>query len=450
MSFSSPAFLFWFLPAFFLIYYAAAPRWRNLLLLAGSLTFYAAGGGGGFALLLVGSTVFHYAAARILAGKEEPARRRILLVTLGADLLLFAFFRYLCPKLGLSAMQPIGISFYLFQCAAYAIDVSRGTVAAEVNLLDFTAFVTAFPQLTMGPICRYADLRPALKHRVLYRFNLEQGFQTFVIGLSFKVVLADNLAALWASIERIGFDSISTALAWLGVFGYSFQLYFDFAGYSLMAVGLGQMLGLPIPHNFNFPYVARSVSEFFRRWHISLGLWFRDYVYIPLGGSRNGTARTLLSLLAVWLFTGLWHGLSLHFALWGLVLFALIALERFCLHSVLERRCVLSHCYVIFVIPLTWMLFKLPDLRSIGQYFTTLFCFFKKSEFVYGDDFLKHFSTYWWVFALSVLCSLPVTERFYERHREKAFFYIPLLLLFWYDVFMIARTGSNPFLYGRF
>ena len=221
----------------------------------------------------------------------------------------------------------------------------------------------------MGPILRWREWRGALKERTITREDVFSGFELFVVGLCFKVLLADQLAPLWASLERIGYEYLSTPLAWLGAVSYSLQLYFDFSGYSLMAMGLGQMLALPVPRNFDLPYTARSVSEFYRRWHITLGTWFRDYVYIPLGGSRNGNARTVLSLTVVWFFTGLWHGASWNFVLWGVMLLGFILLEKFCIGNFLKEHKVLSHVYLLFVIPQTWVIFRITRLKDVGAYF---------------------------------------------------------------------------------
>ncbi len=319
MSFSDLTFLFYFLPLFFAVYYILPFRFKNAALVLGSFAFYFIGAGARDTLLLSGVLLLHYALARAMAGKEVRTRKALLIIALAADLFCLVYFKYaafILENLGkltgtafslVELALPLGISFYLFQSAGYLIDVYRGE-EAEKNLIDYAAFTIAFPQLTMGPILRCREWRGALKERTITREDVFSGFELFVVGLCFKVLLADQLAPLWASLERIGYEYLSTPLAWLGAVSYSLQLYFDFSGYSLMAMGLGQMLALPVPRNFDLPYTARSVSEFYRRWHITLGTWFRDYVYIPLGGSRNGNARTVLSLTVVWFFTGLWHG----------------------------------------------------------------------------------------------------------------------------------------------
>ena len=461
MSFSDLTFLFYFLPLFFAVYYIVPLRFKNAVLALGSAAFYFLGAGVRDCALLGASVVLHYALARGMEGRTLRARRALLVFGLCVDLFGLVYFKYaafLLENLGkltgtafslAELALPLGISFYLFQSAGYLIDVSRGR-PAEKSFVDFSAFVLAFPQLTMGPILRYDEWRGALKERTITREDVFLGFECFAVGLCFKVLLADQLAPLWASLERIGYGYLSTPLAWLGAVSYSLQLYFDFSGYSLMAMGLGQMLGLPVPRNFDLPYLSRSVSEFYRRWHITLGTWFRDYVYIPLGGSRRGKARTALSLTVVWVFTGLWHGASWNFVLWGVVLLCCILLEKFCIGSFLKEHRVLSHLYLLFVIPQTWVVFRITKFSDIGAYFSRLFPFFGTHSAVSAQDALKLLSSYWWLLLLAVLFCLPQPRRFYEKHRGSLALDLPLFLLFWVCVYFIATSSGNAFLYSRF
>ena len=461
MSFSDLTFLFYFLPLFFAVYYLVPFRCKNAVLVLGSAAFYFLGAGARDALLLGASVLFHFCLARAMDGKAVRARKALLLFGLCADLFGLVYFKYaafLLENLGkltgqtFSLVQlalPLGVSFYLFQSAGYLIDVYRGA-RAERNPVDFSAFVLAFPQLTMGPILRYDEWRGALKERMIARGDVLLGFECFAVGLCFKVLLADQLAPLWASLERIGYGYLSTPLAWLGAASYSLQLYFDFSGYSLMAMGLGQMLGLRVPRNFDLPYTARSVSEFYRRWHITLGTWFRDYLYIPLGGSRRGKARTALALAVVWVFTGLWHGASWNFVLWGVMLLAFILLEKFCIGSFLREHRLLSHLYLLFVIPQTWVVFRITKLSDIGAYFSRLFPFFGTHSAVSAQDALKLLSSCWWLLLLSVLFCLPQPRRFYEKHRGTLLIDLPLFVLFWVCVYFIATSSGNAFLYSRF
>ena len=461
MSFSDLTFLFYFLPLFFAVYYLVPFRCKNAVLVLGSAAFYFLGAGARDALLLGASVLFHFCLARAMDGKAVRTRKALLLFGLCADLFGLVYFKYaafLLENLGKLTGQtfspvhlalPLGVSFYLFQSAGYLIDVYRGA-QAERNLVDFSAFVLAFPQLTMGPILRYDEWRGALKERMIARGDVLLGFECFAVGLCFKVLLADQLAPLWASLERIGYGYLSTPLAWLGAASYSLQLYFDFSGYSLMAMGLGQMLGLRVPRNFDLPYTARSVSEFYRRWHITLGTWFRDYLYIPLGGSRRGKARTALALTVVWVFTGLWHGASWNFVLWGVMLLAFILLEKFCIGGFLREHRLLSHLYLLFVIPQTWVVFRITKLSDIGAYFSRLFPSFGTHSAVSAQDALKLLSSCWWLLLLSVLFCLPQPRRFYEKHRGTLRIDLPLFVLFWVCVYFIATSSGNAFLYSRF
>lgn len=461
MSFSDLSFLFYFLPAFFALYYLLPASFKNTVLVLGSFAFYFFGAGARDTLLLALVMLLHYAIARTMEGRAQRTRRTLLALALCVDLYLLVFFKYahfFLENLGIllgkefsliSLALPLGISFYLFQSAGYLIDVYRGA-AAERSLIDYAAFTAAFPQLIMGPILRYDEWRERLKHRTLTRTDAELGFERFVVGLCFKVLLADQLAPLWASLERIGYEYLSTPAAWLGAVSYSLQLYFDFHGYSLMAMGLGQMLGLPVPRNFDLPYCSRSVSEFYRRWHITLGTWFRDYLYIPLGGSRNGKARTVLALSVVWFFTGLWHGASWNFVLWGIVLLFFILLEKFCIGRFLQRHALASHLYLLFVIPPTWVIFRITNLHDLFAYFSRLFPLFGTHSAVSAQDAAKLLSSYWWLLALGILFCLPQPRRFYEKHRGSLVVEVPLFVLFWVCVYFIATSSGNAFLYSRF
>ncbi len=462
MSFSDLRFIFYILPLFVLLHTIVPSKARNALLFFGSLGIYAFGAGLEAAGILLGMTLLNYLFGLWMSHEESSLRREFLGLALLLNFGALFFCKYLAAALAalrpvlhedysfLKIALPLGISFYVFQMSAYLIDVCRGTIEAETNFLDFGAFVSAFPQLTMGPILRYGDVRAALKERSPGREDIEQGFQLFAIGLSFKVLLADQLAYLWVVLERIGFDYISTPLAWLGAVGYSLQLYFDFHGYSLMAMGLGRMLALPVARNFDEPYLSRSVSDFYRRWHITLGTWFRDYLYIPLGGSRNGTGRTLLSLAFVWFLTGLWHGPTPNYLIWGFVLFVFIALEKLFLRRVFGKLHVLPHLYLLFVIVQTWVIFRVDNLPDLLSYFRRLYPFFGDASAINHGDFLKYFSSYWWLFAIGAALCLPWPRRLYERCRGNALVWIPLFALFWVSIYFLATGSGTAFLYFRF
>ena len=462
MSFSDLRFIFYALPVFVLLHTVMPSKARNALLFLGSLAIYAFGAGLEAAGILLGLTLINYLFGRWMSHEEKSMRRAFLGLALSLNFGALFFFKYLSFLLGvldpiigtdfsfLHIAMPLGVSFYLFQMIAYLIDVCHGTVEAEDNLIDFGAFVSAFPQLTMGPILRYGDVRAALKERKPGREDIEQGFQLFSIGLAFKVLLADQLAYLWVVLERIGFDYISTPLAWLGAVGYSLQLYFDFQGYSLMAVGLGRMLALPVARNFDEPYLSRSVSDFYRRWHMTLGSWFRDYLYIPLGGSRNGTGRTLLSLAVVWLLTGLWHGPTPNYLIWGGVLFVFIALEKLFLRRAFGKLKVLPHIYCIFVIVQTWIVFRIDNISDLAAYFRRLYPFFGDDSAINHGDFVKYLGSYWWLCAIGIFLCLPWPRRWYERARGNALVWIPLFVFFWVSIYFLSTGSGSAFLYFRF
>jgi len=462
VSFSDLRFIFYIVPAFVLVHAVLPGKTRNAFLFLGSLGVYAFGAGLESAAILAAMTGMNYLFGRWMSQEEPIVRRAFLALALLLNFGALFFFKYLAAMLDalkdvigadfsfLHIAMPLGVSFYIFQMAAYLIDVCRGDTEAEANFFDFGAFVAAFPQLTMGPILRYGDVHDALKERKPGREDVEQGFQLFAIGLAFKVLLADQLAYLWVVLERIGFDYISTPLAWLGAVGYSLQLYFDFQGYSLMATGLGRMLALPVARNFDEPYLSRSVSEFYRRWHMTLGTWFRDYIYIPLGGSRNGMGHTILSLALVWLLTGFWHGPTLNYIIWGGVLFVFIALEKLFLRRVFGGLHVLPHLYLLFVIVQTWVIFRVDDLSDLLAYFRRLYPFFGDAEAINHGDFLKYFTSYWWLFAIGIFLCFPWPRRWYERFRGNALFWVPLFAVFWVSIYFLSTGSGSAFLYFRF
>ena len=386
MSFSTLPFLFYFLPAFLAVYYIVPARFRNAVLALGSLLFYWLGAGTGALLVLLALILVNFAAGRLIEDAHGDERRAWLILALACDVGSLFYFKYMgwfLENLGrltntdfsfFRVALPLGVSFYVFQSIAYVADVYRGDAEAERSLLDYAAFQAMFPQLVMGPILRLRDVSAELHtKRPFSRAAVESGFSLFVVGLGCKVVLADQLASLWTALERIGFAYLSAPLAWFGAVGYSLQLYYDFAGYSLMAMGLARMLGFVIPRNFDLPYCSRSISEFWRRWHITLGIWFRDYLYIPLGGNRKGKGRQLFNILIVWLATGLWHGADWNFVLWGLWFAVLLLVEKLILLPVLQKRRGLGRCYVLLAVLLGFILF---DASSVCDAWGTICALF--------------------------------------------------------------------------
>lgn len=280
---------------------------------------------------------------------------------------------------------------------------------------------------------------------------IEDGLRFFIIGLAFKVLLADHLSMLWRDIGTIGYESISTALAWLGAYTYSMELYFDFWGYSLMAAGIGVMLGFPFIVNFDQPYGSRNVSEFYRRWHATLGSWFRDYIYFPMGGSRKGNLRTVLNLLTVWLITGFWHGVTLNFILWGMIIFVIILCERFILARLPKfLGGLIGRINVLVLIPLTWVVFALPDNGMLSTYFMRLFPFFGVGVSINQGDFIKNVGIYGIVLGTGLILMIPAVYGFFVKHRKNPVFTVGLLLLFWACVYSLSNAAGNPFMYFKF
>lgn len=298
----------------------------------------------------------------------------------------------------------------------------------------------------------YSSIRAQIGRRRITFRQIEDGLREFTIGLGFKVLLANRIGGLWSQVQAIGYESISTPLAWLGLAAFSLQIYFDFCGYSLMAKGLGAMMGFKLPDNFNHPYMSRSMTEFWRRWHMTLGSWFRDYVYIPLGGNRRGRLLTFRNLMAVWFLTGFWHGASWNFILWGLLLFLIMSAERLGLLAVLERWSFLGHLYMLFVIPLTWLVFAVTDIGQIALYLQRLFpVFARQKQFVYfSGDYLKYGKLYAISLAAGLIFMTDIPGRIYRRHRYSLITAIGLLAVFWLCVYCMRLGLDDPFLYFRF
>ena len=470
MVFSSIDFIFRFLPVFFLVYVICPSGWKNLCLFAGSVLFYFYGVKDQplYLLLFLASIWVNYRIGLKISGRKS--KRKKWLVT-GCIynffwLILFKYSGFLLQNLGqllawmgISAQipvfepaLPIGISFYTFQAVSYLIDVYRRDVSCERSFVNFGMYISMFPQLIAGPIVTYSSVRNQIGRRKLSLSGIEEGLREFTIGLGLKVLIANQIGGLWKNVEAIGFESISTQLAWLGLIAFSLQIYFDFYGYSLMAKGLGSMMGFHLPDNFAHPYMSLSVTEFWRRWHMTLGNWFRDYVYVPLGGNRKGKLKTFRNLLAVWVLTGFWHGASWNFLLWGLVLFLLIFTEKLGFGKILTRVRFLGHLYMMFVIPLTWMIFAVTDLNQIMIYFYRLFPFFGQNEkYVYfAGDYLKYAGIYAVSLCAGIIFMTPVPRKIYSRWKNSAASALVLLAVFWGCVYCMKMGMDDPFLYFRF
>ncbi len=472
MVFSSLSFIFAFLPAFLALYYCVPSKSKNTLLFLGSLVFYSFGDPF-YLFLIFASTVLNYLFGLGIARYQRGRAERLFLfwIALLYNFGLLLFFKYanffieninlLLKTCGidwqfftLNVSLPLGISFYTFQIVSYIIDVYRDKVKADKSFVSLGAYICMFPQLIAGPIVVYSDISDALRERKVSIENIDRGLKTFIVGLGYKVIIANRIGTLWNEICTIGFESISTPLAWLGAFAYSMQLYFDFWGYSVMAIGLGDMLGFSMPENFRYPYIARSVTEFWRRWHITLGAWFREYVYIPLGGNRKGALRTVFHLFVVWLLVGFWHGAAWNFVLWGLLIFVLLVIEKTIMLRFLNSKNIfawlLSHLYILLYIPVSWIVFAITDFSELRVYLLKMFPFFGGVQTAPLTDFWRLLELYAPLLIVSVIFSVSYPEKLFEKVRDKALGILILLVVFWYSVYLLAIGINNPFLYFRF
>ena len=462
MVFSSLLFLFRFLPITFLIYYLVPFRAKNTVLFLASLFFYTWGETKFFPIMLI-SIGINYVAGLLMERYDhnEKARKACFWVAFLVTLGFLLFFKYtnfflsnINALLGLSLPLldsaefhlPLGISFYTFQILAYTMDVYRHKIKVEHNLIDFGAFVVLFPQLIAGPIVLYSDISRELKSRKITLAQIDEGVGLFIMGLASKILLADTIGALWTEVQTLGFSQVSTPLAWMGIIAYSFQIYFDFSGYSLMAIGLGRMLGFFFPQNFNYPYISKSITEFWRRWHITLSSWFRDYVYIPLGGNRVKKSRQFFNIFVVWFLTGFWHGAAWNFIFWGLYFFVLLMIEKSFLLKHLEKSKVLSHIYLIFFIIISWGIFALSDLSQMGALFSRMFSLHG------GTDWMYYLRDYVAMFVLCILASTPFFKKLADSAAGKnrvvrTVFLAGVLVVC--VAFMVDSTYS-PFLYFNF
>lgn len=471
MVFSSLTFLFAFLPIFLVLYYCSPAKYRNGLLFMGSLVFYGIGEPL-YLCLIICSVLVNLGIGLLIDRSGRLSGKRLWLITgLLYNFGLLFFFKYtnffleningvlrLCHsstqlKL-LELTLPLGISFYTFQIVSYIVDVYRGKVEADHSVISLGAYLCMFPQLIAGPIVVYSDVRRELHKRTITIHNLDDGLKTFILGLGFKVLLANRVGTLWNEVCTIGFESISTPLAWLGSLAYSMQLYFDFCGYSLMAIGLGKMLGFTIPENFHHPYLSKSVTDFWRRWHITLGAWFREYVYIPLGGNRKGRIRTVVNLGIVWLLTGFWHGAAWNFILWGAFIFLLEILEKNLLLPVLNHKSIaahiFSHIYMILYILVSWTIFAISDFNQLAMYLARMFPFFGMGHTLNSYDFVKYLTDYGVLLICCILFCTAGPEKLYHRFKNKLGGIVIALIIFWYSVYYLAIGMNNPFLYFRF
>lgn len=464
MVFSSLTFLFAYLPIVLAVYYLVPMRWRNLVLLLVSLFFYG-WGEPVYILVMIFSILMNWIFGNFISRYRDSDRKKakhFLVGCIVVNLALLGFFKYWdffasnLNHLGLSLpilrlSLPIGISFYTFQTMSYPIDLYRKHTDPQKSLVSFGAYVCMFPQLIAGPIVRYVDVAKQLDHRTLSRQSFYDGTRRFIVGLCKKVLLANNAGQVFETISQLPVCERSVLTAWLGIILYAFQIYFDFSGYSDMAIGLGKMLGFDFPENFNYPYISDSITEFWRRWHMTLSFWFRDYVYIPLGGNRHGLKRQLINIMIVWLLTGFWHGASWNFVLWGVYYGVILIMEKLFLLKWLKKSPGwVRHVYTIFVFLIGWVLFAFTDLNAIGGYLSSLF--FASGVLADGRAWFYLRDNMVLLIVSTIACTPIAKTGWNILNTEKGEVLVPVLTVAGLAVCtaFIVDASYNPFLYFRF
>ena len=470
MLFSSLTFLMVFLPCTLVLYYLVPERFRNVIMLIASLIFYA-WGEPVYIILMMLSIAFNYVCGINLEEKEDgsPAKKRSLIFAIVVNLLILGFFKYygflvdslnvvLPIKIPYRVLPlPIGISFYTFQALSYVVDVYRKNAEVQKNILNFALYICMFPQLIAGPIVRYVDIEVQLRNRKTNLKKFGSGAEIFIVGLAKKVILANCAGEIFNEISGQQIGSFSVLTAWVGCIAYAFQIYFDFSGYSDMAVGLGRMFGFEFRKNFNYPYISRSITEFWRRWHISLSTWFKEYVYIPLGGNRCGKIKQIRNILIVWMLTGMWHGAAWNFIGWGLYYGIILLLEKFVWgEKIAAQKSWLQHVYALICILIGWVFFFSPGISYAFEYIGTMFgigaCAILDRQ---GIAFIV--SNYL-LFAAAITCSSSTGVKIFRsilihinnsRLRKIVKSSVYMVLLFVTIAFLVTES-YNPFLYFRF
>lgn len=463
MVFASITFLYYFLPVFLILYFVVPKKYKNLVLLLFSLIFYFYGEPKYILLMLI-EVLFAYFMTLSL---EKNKSKSLLIVVVSFHLLLlciFKYFNFIISNINsifssnislLNIVLPIGISFYTFQIISYEVDVYRGKVKVSKNLIEFMTYVFLFPQLIAGPIVRYESVNKELKSRKVTFDDFSSGVNRFVIGLFKKVVIANNIGELCNIL--VGSTEVSVLLYWVLGISYMLQIYFDFSGYSDIAIGIGKMIGFKFPENFNYPYIADSVTNFWRRWHMTLSSWFKDYVYIPLGGNRVSILKHIRNIFIVWMLTGLWHGASWNFIIWGLYFGVILIIEKYFLNKVLEKLPkVIRIIYTSFVVMISFIIFSSNNLDSAFTIIKGLFSF--KSLSLSNNFILYYVKSYEFILIIGIIFSTPLIKNIIEKLRSKKILnniiniieVIVILLILLIVTSMLIDSSYNPFLYFRF
>ena len=459
--FSSIIFLFIYLPAVLLIYYITPRKGRNLFLFVVNLIFYGWGEPKLVVLMLI-STLVNYVSGFLIGkmknedGSNKKSAKLVLIISVIVNIGLLGYFKYagfignvLHFQVG-EIPLPIGISFYTFQTMSYTIDVYRGDAHMQKDFITFGTYVSLFPQLIAGPIVRYKDVEDQLMTRKENLPQFTSGVKTFMIGLCKKVLLANQMGKLWGNLRA---DTQAGILgSWVGIIAYTLQIYFDFCGYSEMAIGLGKMFGFDFLINFDYPYISRSITEFWRRWHISLSTWFKEYIYIPMGGNRKGLARQIFNMFIVWTLTGIWHGANYNFILWGIYFFILLVIEKTFLFNLLKKApAMVSHIYALFFIVLGWVIFFFEDMGELWAFICRLFV---PTAGVISHDSLVNVVAYLPLLATAIFACTPIAKKLYSHVEKQSWSWLPDAVLCLLGLIVstasLVSSGYNPFLYFKF
>lgn len=441
MQFNSIQFIFFFLPIFLAIYYVLPLKWRNPLLLVGSIVFYwmnARQAPFALTLLIVLLTAYAYFIGIMIRKRKDPFIFWASLVFLVGLMVFFKAFSG-------GVLLPVGFSYYMFQISAYLIAVYRRRMDPEEDPIALGCQVIMFPKILIGPIAEPVSLQQETHRREHKAVTFHEGLQLFIVGLAMQVLLGNRIHGLWYQASVVGYESISVLYAWLALLGFTMNLYFNFYGCSLMAKGIGLMMGFRLPDNFDTPYASRSVAEFYRRWHISLGAWFRENVYIPMGGNRGGTVKTIINLLVVWLLTGLWHGVGGNYLLWAGILVFFIILERLWLRKWLEKYRILSHIYTVLVILLSWVPFAIGDWSQMMTFYGRLIGIGGRT--INPGDYMSQLQMYGKLIIAGIVMATPLPKWVFHKIRKNWIADVLLFVLFWIVVYFIASSAQDPFTY---
>ena len=459
MVFSSVMFLFYFLPIILLIYYICPVKYRNYVLLLFSLIFYFIGEPINIIFLLLSCVINYYGSVLIQKKKSKKIKKTIFIGVIAYNIIQLLFFKYInffisnlniIPFIDiplLNILMPIGISFYTFQAISYVADVYTGKVKVAKNIFTYMTYLTLFPQLIAGPIVRYETIEEELGNRKIDFDNLSNGLKLFIIGLSKKVLLANVLGEL---INKFVVETVVSS--WLKPILYTLQIYFDFSGYSDMAIGLGLVFGLHFLKNCNYPLIAKSITDFWRRWHMSLSSFFRDYVYIPLGGNRVSKPKWIRNILVVWFLTGFWHGASWNFILWGVYFGIILLIEKFLIGKYIEKTKVFKHIYTLIIVIISFLIFSTDNMSDIINSLGNMF-FLNKLDFI-NSETIYYLKDYFMILIISIISCTPLFKNIYLKYKDNKIisFIEPIVFLglFILCVAFIIDASFNPFLYFRF